>query len=163
MQNMTMAKLVVAVAMFGVAGVLLWRFICQRNEVSEKAFFYDLSKQKLFTGPRTGVPPIKGVDDAQEDAVRAVVVSTNGTPDNKASWTIAYLEMYSPELKRQMEEAQATGSSPIMGRALAQSQRLVRRLGDSQWFPLSSPEGERIVTEWARPGPNGITPVVCAP
>jgi hypothetical protein len=163
MQNMTVAKLVFAVVMLGVAGVLLWRFIYQRSDVSEKAFFYDLSKQKLFTGPRTGVPPIKGVDDAQEDAVRAMVISTNGTPDDKASWTIAYLEMYSPELKRQMEEAQATGSSPGMGRALAQSQRLVRRLVDSQWFPLSSPEGERIVTEWAKPGPNGKVPIVCAP
>ena len=160
---MTLAKLIVAVVMLGVAGVLLWRFIHERNDVSEKAFFYDVSKQKLFTGPRTGVPPIKGIDDAAEDAVRAVVISTNGTPEIKASWTIAYLEMYSPELKRQMEEAQATGSSPRMGRALAQSQRLVRRLGDSQWFPLSSPEGEQIVTEWARPGPNGITPVVCTP
>ena len=163
MQNLTLARLIFAVIMLGVASVLLWRFFHERNDLSEKAFFYDLSKQKLFTGPRTGVPPIKGIDDAQEDAVRAVVISTNGTPDAKASWTIAYLEMYSPELKRQMEEAQATGNSPIMGRALAQSQRLVRRLGDSQWFPLSSPEGERIVTEWARPGPNGVTPVVCTP
>ena len=163
MQNVTLAKLIVALVMFSIAGVLLWRFLHERNDVSEKAFFYDLSKQKLFAGPRTGVPPIKGIDDAQEDAVRAVVISTSGTPDAKASWTIAYLEMYSPELKRQMEEAQTTGSSPAMGRALAQSQRLVRRLGDSQWFPLSSPEGERIVTEWARPGPNGKVPVVCAP
>jgi hypothetical protein len=71
MQNVTLAKLVVAVLMLGIAGVLLWRFIHERPEVSEKAFFYDLSKQKLFTGPRTGVPPIKGIDDAQEDAVRA--------------------------------------------------------------------------------------------
>ncbi|MEO8425808.1 MAG: hypothetical protein ABI651_01720 [Verrucomicrobiota bacterium] len=163
MQNLTLAKLIIAVAMLGVAGVLLGHFIFQRNDVSDKAFFYDLSKQKLFTGPRTSVPPIKGIDDAQEDAVRAVVISTNGTPEAKASWTIAYLEMYSSELKRQMEAAQATGSSPSMGRALAQSQRLVRRLGDSQWFPLSSPEGEQIVTEWARPGPNGTVPVVCAP
>ena len=106
---------------------------------------------------------LDSIDDAKEDAVRAVVISTNGHPEDKSSWTIAYLEMYSPELKRQMEQAQATGDSPLMGRGLAQSHRFVRRLTDSQWSPLNSPEGERIVTEWARPGRNGVTPVVCAP
>ncbi len=155
-------KIGLALAMLVLAGVLVWRFL--RNEgarVSEKAFFYDLSKQKLFVGPRTAVPPIKGTDGPEEDGVRAVVISTNGLPNDKSSWMIAYLEMYSPELKRQMEEAQKMGTSPSMGRAVAQAHRLVRRLTDADWFSMSSPEGERIVTEWAQPGPNGVTPVVC--
>lgn len=163
MPRSELPKLVLALVVLAVAGGLLWRFFTADGGVSERAFFYDLSQQKLFTAPRTAVPPIKGIDDDQPDAVRAVVISTNGNPADKTSWTIAYLEMYAPDLKQQMEQAQATGGSPMMGRALAQTQRLVRRLHDAQWFPLSTPEGERIVSEWAIPGPNGITPVVCAP
>jgi hypothetical protein len=163
MQRSELPKLVVAIVVLAVAGLLLWRFLGADSGVSERAFFYDLSRQKLFTGPRTAVPPIKGTDDDKEDAVRAVVISTNGNPADKKSWTIAYLEMYAPDLKKQMEEAQATGGSPRMGRALAQTQRLVRRLHDTQWFALSTAEGERIVTEWATPGASGITPVVCTP
>lgn len=163
MQRSELAKLLLAIVALAAAALLLWRFFKTDSGVSERAFFYDLSQRKLFTGPRTAVPPIQGLDDDKADAVRAVVISTNGNPADKRSWTIAYLEMYAPDLKQQMEEAQATGGSPRMGRALAQTQRLVRRLHDTQWFSLSTPEGERIVTEWATPGSNGITPVVCAP
>jgi hypothetical protein len=158
-----LVKLVLALAMLALAAVILWRYGRGREGVAEQAFFYDLSRQKLFLGPRTAVPPIRGIDGPEEDGVRAVVISTNGKPEDKASRTIAYLEMYSPELKRQMEHAQRTGTSPEMGRGLAQAHRFVRRLSDQDWFPLNSPEGERIVTEWARPGPNGITPVVYGP
>jgi len=40
---------------------------------------------------------------------------------------------------------------------------LVRRVTDDQWVPLTSPAGERIVSEWNVPGPDGRYPVVCAP
>lgn len=159
----TLVKLALALALLALAAVFLWRYAKANRSAADTAFFYDLSQQKLFVGPRTAIPPIRGIDGPEEDGVRAVVISTNGTPEDKASRTIAYLEMYSPELKRQMEEAQRTGTSPEMGRALAQAHRFVRRLADKEWFPLNSPEGERIVTEWARPGPNGMTPVVCGP
>ncbi|MCI0540596.1 MAG: hypothetical protein L0Z50_35800 [Verrucomicrobiales bacterium] len=163
MEKNVFVKLGAAGVMLLLAGLLLWRFMRDESGVSEKAFFYDVSKLELFVGPRTAVPPIKGIDGPDHDGVRAVVISTNGVPEDKSSWTIAYLEMYSPELKRQMEDAQKTGTSPQMGRAFAQSHRFVRRLTDSEWSSMSSPEGERIVTEWAQPGKNGILPVVCAP
>jgi hypothetical protein len=41
--------------------------------------------------------------------------------------------------------------------------RFVRRVSDKDWFPLISPEGQRIVSEWTAPGPNGLSPVVCTP
>lgn len=156
-------KLVLALLALAGAGYLLVQFFRQNDGISEKAFFYDLSEQKLFAAPRGAVPPIRGINDAQEDAVRAVVISTNGNPRDRKGWTIAYLEKCTPELKKQFENAQATGSSPPMGRGAAQNQRLVRRLTDTQWFSLASDEGERIVSEWPSTGPGETAPVVCTP
>lgn len=156
-------KLALAVLMLIASGFFVLRSMLQNDGVSEKAFFYDLSERKLFAAPRTAVPPIRGLNDNQEDAVRAVVISTNGNASDKKSWAIAYLEMCSPELKKQFETAQAEGSTPQMGRSAAQSHRLVRRLRDTQWVSLASTEGERIVSEWLTAGPGGTPAVVCAP
>lgn len=160
---MNRLKLLFPLAALAVAVVLLIRFFGRDDGVSERAFFYDESAKKLFAAPRTGVPPIRGIDGDLEDAVRAVVISTNGRPEDKRTHRIAYLERYSPELKRQMEAAQASGSSPPMGRAEAQRHRFVRRPADPEWVPMSTPEGEAILTEWAVPGPDGASPVVCSP
>jgi hypothetical protein len=155
--------LVLTVGLLGLAGFFFYRHWREAGGVSDQAFFYDLSEQRLFTAARELIPPIRGLNDATEDAVRAVVVSPTGRPEDKRSWQIAYLEQYSPELKRQMEEAQAQGGSPAMGRGAAQQHRFVRRLTDRDWYSISSPEGERIVSAWASPTPEGITPVVCLP
>jgi hypothetical protein len=39
----------------------------------------------------------------------------------------------------------------------------VRRTNDTEWVPIASEAGGRIVTEWAQPGPDGITPVALTP
>ncbi len=163
MDRSNSSQLGIAAVLLCVAGFLSWRFFQSNDGISEKAFFYDLSEKKLFTADRSSMPPIRGVNDETHDAVRAVVISTTGKPEDKTSWSVAYLEMYSPELKQQLEEARASGNSPAMGRAAAQHQRLVKRPTDSTWHSLASPEGERIASEWAQPTTNGITPVVCSP
>lgn len=156
-------KLVAVIFLLALAGVFAFRFINQNDGISEKAFFYDLSEQKLFAGPRAKVPPIKGLKGPEEDAVRAVVISTNGNASDKSSWKIAYLERYSPEAKRQLERAQAGGEPPVLGRTEILAHRFVKRLNDAQWFSMDSADAERIVTEWAVPGPDGTSPLVCAP
>jgi hypothetical protein len=90
------------------------------------------------------------------------VISLNADPADKASRKIAYLEKYSPELKGQMETAQAGGTSPQMGRNEALGHRFVSRVEELEWHPMNTAEAERILNEWAKPGPNGITPVVCS-
>ncbi|MHB1306669.1 MAG: hypothetical protein ACYDC1_01195 [Limisphaerales bacterium] len=122
---------------------------------ADRVFFYDLSAEKLFPAPRASIPPIRGVDGREEDAMRAVVVSTNGRPAEKSSWQVAYLERFSPELKRQMEEARTTGEPPPMGRTLAQAHRFVRRVADTNWHLMGTPEAEAIVNEWMTAGPGG--------
>ena len=131
----------------------------------EKAFFYDVSARRIFLGSRTALPPIRGVDGPEEDAFRALVISTNGRPGDRRSWQVAYLEKFTPELKEKMAAAQNSGEALAMGRLEAQRHRLLRRPSDpaNAWHPMDSPEGEAILNGWARPGPDGITPIVCTP
>lgn len=156
-------KITMALVLLLTATLLTVQFFRQNAGPSEVTFFYDQSEQKLFTGPRHAVPPIRGINDAAEDAVRAVVISTNGHPRDKKSWQIAYLETCTPELKRQMEAAQASGSSPEMGRGLAQAHRLVRRLSETNWYPMVSPEAEQIMSAWLTAGPGGEPATICTP
>lgn len=163
MNRSDLIKLALAAAILGVAGFFLFQFFNRDSGVSEKVFFYDQSEQKLFAAPRNSIPPIRGLDNEAEDAVRAVVISTNGNPRDKKSWEISYLETCSPELKKQFSAAQASGTSAQIGRDAAQRHRLVRRLNDKTWYSLSSEEGERIVSAWLTAGPGGTPAVVCTP
>lgn len=152
--------LIVALLLFAGAG---WWWIRGRSGNGDRVYFYDLSAKKLFTVPRTTVPPIPGIEGPEMDGVRAVVISTNGNPKDPSARRVAYLEMYSPELKQQMEAAQAGGPPPAMGRAAAQDQRFVRRVDSPQWYPMSSPEAEQIVGEWLTAGPGGGPALICNP
>ena len=145
------------------AAFSMFRFFGEDHAVSEETFFYDLSDKSLFAAKRDEIPPILGTDHTTEDAVRAVVISTNGHPKDKTSWKIAYLEMYSPELKSQMLKARTGGGSPSMGRGAAQEHRFVKRPEDKEWSSMMSAEGQHIVSDWAVPGPDGLSPVVCSP
>lgn len=156
-------KLTTAVVLLGIAAVLVWRFMHTSDGISERAFFYDLSEGKLFVAERGLVPPIRGMNDATEDGVRAVVVSLSGRPEDKGSWTVAYLETCTPELKQKLDAARAAGSAPEISRTAAQSLRLVRREKDTDWVSIVTPEGERIVSEWAASGTGNSTPVVVSP
>ena len=57
-------------------GFVLIRGLRTDSGIAEKVFFYDLSEQKLFAAPRTAVPPIRGLNDPQTDAVRAVAIAS---------------------------------------------------------------------------------------
>lgn len=155
-------KLGLALVALAMAGTLFWRFAQSESGGSEKAFFYDLSERKLFVTERSVIPPIKGVNDAQVDGVRAVVVSPSGQPDKKATWRIAYLETNTPELKQDLEAARAAGIPPTISRGAAQRHRLVKRPDDREWVSLDTPEGEQIVAEWTTWG-GDQPPVVCNP
>ncbi len=149
--------------LFAMAGWRVWTWMGSGAGVSEKAFFYDLSEKRLFVADRGLIPPITGVNDAVTDGVRAVVVSTNGHPEVRSTWVVAYLETNAPELKEQLEAAKAAGRPPEIGRAAAQGLRLVRRPEDATWVSLASPEGEQIVSEWLQFGTDSSPPVICTP
>lgn len=156
-------KLITAVLLLGVSAVLVWRFMHDTGGISERAFFYDLSEKSLFVAERGLVPPIRGMNDATEDGVRAVVVSLSGHSEDKSTWTIAYLEKCTPELKQKLDDARASGTAPTVSRTEAQSLRLVRRENEADWVSIVTPEGERIVSEWAAAGTGNATPTVVSP
>jgi hypothetical protein len=148
--------------LLGGAGLMFARFLRQNDGVTEKTFFYDLSEKKLFAASREALPPIRGLNDEVEDAVRAVVIVVNGNPRDKANRKIAYLEKYPPEFKQQLEKVRS-GEADSLPRNARNGFRFVKCVDDTQWHTLSSPEGEKILTEWNVAGPDGKYPIVCTP
>jgi len=159
----SLPKTAAVIVLLLVAGWMSYRSFFSKEGGGDLAFFYDLSEQEIFTAPRTSIPPIQGLNDEELDAVRAVVISTNGEPRNKSTWRVAYLEIYSPELKEQMEQAQLRGSSPTIGRAQAQAHRLVRRVDGDEWYPMNSAEAEAVISTWLTAGPDGGAATICTP
>lgn len=156
------AKLQGAAAVVGLLVALGIFYVTWRGRVAgPQAYFYDLSKRTLFVASANLIPPIRGIDNDEEDGVKAVVIQDSA--EDRKSRRIAYLERYAPELKKDMEEARAKNAAPMISRAASQSLRFVRREKEEAWHSLFSEEGQRIVSEWTAPGANGLSPVVCSP
>jgi hypothetical protein len=161
-------NLLLAILLGALACVLFWVLRPADEDAPEKAYFYDIEEHRLFAAHRTLIPPIPGVKGRPDAGVRAIVISTTGDPKDESHRQIAYLEKYSPEMKRLLEEvrkARSDGRQPagVVDRSAASANTWVRRLNDQEWVSLSSTEGERITSEWNRPGPDGKSPVVCSP
>jgi hypothetical protein len=160
-------KLGGAVIALIIAGFGFVRYYKSSTPAEGRAYFYDLSAKQLFVAPHSSVPPIRGVAGEEEDGVRAVVYTWDGNCDDPANRQIAYLEMYTPELKRQVEQRKA-GTAPVEGsgsirRGEAHGLILVKRPHEADWHPMTSPAAEQILQFISTPGPDGRSPVVCVP
>jgi hypothetical protein len=162
MNKATVVKLVLVLVLLTGAAFGFYRHFSAPTGVSELTFFYDLSEQKLFTASREALPPIRGLNSEEEDAVRAVVICTSGDPDDPANRKIAYLEKYAPELKSSLEQVREGKAEPLPSK-VRNGYRFVKRATDEKWFAANSPEGEKILNGWNVPGPDGKMPVVCVP
>ena len=162
MNKLNALKLALAIALLAGAVFMFVRFLGHDTGVAEKTYFYDLSEKKLFAMSREALPPIRGLKSAEEVGVRAVVIATNGKPEDKAHRKIAYLEKYAPELKQHLEKVRDGKAEPLP-RGARDSYRFVKRLEDAEWHKVNSPEGEKILAEWNVPGADGKFPVVCVP
>jgi hypothetical protein len=154
-------KLVLAIALLGLAAYQTVTFL-GRGPTEPMSYYYDLREEKLLTAPTSLIPPIPGIRGGEDDAVRAIVISVTGNPKDKSSHRIAYLEKFSPEMKRQLEAVQAGEAEPLSS-AFRRQHRFVKRPDETQWHALSTPEGEMILSEWNVPGADGNYPVVVAP
>jgi hypothetical protein len=163
MNKSTLGKLTLALALLAGATVCFVKLSPRGDGENDKGFFYDLAEQRLFVASRTLIPPIAGLKSRELTGVRAVVISTNANPKDKASRKIAYLEKYSPELKMVLEAVRAGKTSAVPSHQERQALIFVRRVNEAEWYTVKSPEGEKILTEWNVPGPDGKLPVVCSP
>lgn len=162
MNKSNIFSLTLAVVLLTGAAVLLVRFLRQGDGISEQTFYYDLSEKKLFAGPREALPPIRGLNDAEEDGVRAVVIAVNQDPQDKSHRKIAYLEKYTPEFKVQLALVRAGKAEPLSSKE-RNTMRFVRRVDEEEWHAVSTPEGEKILTNWNVPDANGKFPPICVP
>src|SRR5260370_16747131 len=153
MNKLNALKLALATALLAGATFMFVRFFQHDSGVAEKTFFYDLSEKKLFAASRELLPPIRGLKGKEEDAVRAVVISS-GNPKEKANQKIAYLEKYAPELKQHLAKVRAGQVEPLP-RGARDSFRFVKPVNDSDLLPPSSPEANKILPECNIPGPTG--------
>lgn len=161
--------LVVATLVFAIAR---FRVVGQTGEEGAQIYFYDESAQRLYAVPRDTLPPDRGIGGPGDDGVRAIVVAPRATPNDKDSQRIAYLEKYTPELRRVLAEiqaARAAGRAPTIPIPPAegdffQRNTLVRQVDDPTWYNMLAPEAERIVAEWRTwRSADGAALVVCVP
>jgi len=142
------------------------------GEAAAEVWFYDESEQQLYAVPHDMLPPHRGIGGRSGDGVRAVVFTSRAERNDTAGRRIAYLETYGPELKKVLEEIRHARAAhrPYHGRvpdresAFVRTNTLVRRLDDPTWHPSSSPDGERIRSEWQHwRDPDGQPGVVSVP
>jgi hypothetical protein len=164
----------IGIAMLAAVGFAISRgsVFWKTGEDQAKAWFYDLSEKKLYAAPINCIPPHAGIGGKRGDGARAMVVNFGPSAASKGESRIAYLEMYTPELKNKLEEVQASRAAgkPFAGKLPAadsdffQSNTLVKRVDDVTWQPLNTPEGAQITSEWrAWRGKQGETPMVSVP
>lgn len=156
-------KVIASLLMLILAGYFGWSWWNDNRDQTPQTYFYDLSEKKLFIASLDAVPPILGTDQKVEDGMRAVVYSPSG--DCEKDQQIAYLEKYSPELKRQFEASKANPNADIqrMPRSMTQSHTFVRRVHEEAWHAMDSEEGGKIVGEWQANAAPGTIPTICVP
>ena len=142
------------------------------GEEGARIWFYDESEQKLYAVARDTIPPHSGIGGVKGDGVRAVVTAPKGEGNTESLRRIAYLETYTPQLKRLLEEVRTARAQhrplpfkvPSRDSDYFGTNTLVRRLNEPDWHAASSAEGQRIMNEWrAWKSANGGTLVLCLP
>src|SRR5579871_3041837 len=152
-------KAVIVVSGLGIGGWLAvssLRSSMRSSHAGSHVWFYDESEKKLYSMPDTTIPPDKGIGGPGGDGEKAVVVTFGKDWHDRSKWRIAYLQKYTPELKNILDRlivARAAhrifdGSVPARQSEYFQSNTLVKRVEDHDWYPANSDEGKRIVAEW---------------
>ena len=142
------------------------------GDQNAQVWFYDLSKKRLYTASPDILPPDRGIGGTKDDGVRAIVVAFRGAQSDARSHRIAYLQTYTPELKILLDRVRAARAAgrPFDGRIPSrdsdyfQINTLVSRPEGTDWHRSSTPEAQRIMSEWRSwRGPDGQPPILSTP
>lgn len=170
MNGRATVKLAAAIALALVAAGFAASRLTQFGHTGEEksaVWFYSQKSGRLYPVSKDTVPP----DDKRDaSGVRAVVVCFDGQKDR--TLRVAYLQTCGPALKTALDQVQAARASsrapsaqpPPRESDFYQTNNLVKRLDDSQWYPADSPEGRKIMGEWRSwRGPEGQASRICLP
>lgn len=155
-----------------VLGVSRLRSTLATGEEGLQVWFYDPGREKLYTVAKDTIPPDEEVGGPKGHGVRAMIVAGQTGCGDRSQQRIAYLETYTPELKKLLEDIRAArGQGRTYDRPIPASDSdyfakntLVRRPGESSWHDMTTAEARRIVAEWREwRGPDGSGLVVCTP
>jgi hypothetical protein len=155
-----------------VIGITQMGRVTTTGEEGVQVWFYDQSARQLYAVPRDTLPPHAGIDGKPDDGVRAIVVAAESEQRDPTKLRIAYLETYTPELKRILEEMRAARAGGRPARSALpgsdgdyfQQNTLVCRPGETTWYAQTSKEGPRIMAEWhGWTSAAGQPLVVCVP
>ncbi|MBN1344694.1 MAG: hypothetical protein JXQ73_18525 [Phycisphaerae bacterium] len=153
-------------------GISRLHYVLATGEEGLSVWFYDQSEQELYPVAKETIPPHEGIGGRADDGVRAVVVVAQADQNDPTKRQIAYLETYTPDLKRLLEDVRAAraagrpykGTIPSRESEFFQKNTMVRRAAEADWHESTSEEGLRITTEWRSwPCWAGSRPVVCTP
>lgn len=133
---------IAAVLVLGFSIVMLWSVLqgATVKPVVHGEYFYDLGSSsrdpldRLFVARSDRQPPIESpskviMPDGTQAGVRAYVF-TCGECSDRSTLFIGYLETVPP---------------PIPGARIPSSGRTVRTLDDSNWSPVSTPQGQKTI------------------
>lgn len=152
--------LVVLIGLGALTYVLFFRDPNPQGPGESMAYFYDLSEKQLFAASSSHLPPVEGINDQQQDAVRAIVIRSAGAPDEPTHRRIAYLQKMTDKMKSAIVAAQDNVETPYKH---TRSDVLVKRLDDDAWRRVNSAKGKSIISQWRVKDANGNYPQICAP
>lgn len=166
------SKLAATLLLAGVALVWLISRTAGQSHGGEQVWFHDQSEKRLYPGNADTIPPDKGIGGKSGDGVRAIVVAFPADQNDPRKRRIAYLETYAPQLKDLLERILKARAArrpfgeqiPSRDSDFFQTNTLVKHPNDTDWQPVSSAEGQQIMSQWRSwRSPDGRPPIVCAP
>lgn len=141
------AIIIVALAVVGTVG---WFVMDEGQSGPDKLWFYDLNTGELYAGQATAVPPIDAPSgslknsDGAPAGVLASVIRIEGEEERK----VAYLQSFTDEAKRLIEEARQGQGSPADSEKLMAGTLVAlppAKPGDPvKWHKMSTPDGYKV-------------------
>ena len=130
-------------------------------EVKEykKGWFYDLNTGKLFVAKSKLIPPIEApsgpLENGKPAGVKAYVFSYKDEP-NESERFIGFLEAFTPEARKNQTNSAKSGSGSAAELIKQWGEgRLIRMVGEEQWYTANSTEGRAIIENAFNPNEKG--------
>jgi hypothetical protein len=152
----TRQHLAIIIIALSLIGTISWLSMgVSQGDGPKNLWFYDLNTGSLFVGDVALLPPteapsgeLRGAPAGTAAGVLASVIKIEGQDERK----IVFLQKYQPDIKAAIASARENTNVPPADYEKIRDRTLVARppakAGDPiQWFAMSSPDGQKIITE----------------